>query len=73
MQSKLLAILAGTAIAMATTQFAAAGERQHTRKHARPSATATEQFRNSNAAWTTPQASPGVYSYSGGFSAPAGH
>ena len=71
MQGKLLATLAGIAIAMATTQFAAAGERQHSRKPARPSATATEQFRNSNAAWTAPQADP--YAYSGGFSAPAGH
>jgi hypothetical protein len=73
MQSKLLAALAGISIALATAQFAAAGERQHSRKPARPSATATEQFRNSNASWTAPQAYPGVYPYSGGWSAPAGH
>jgi hypothetical protein len=73
MQSKLLATVAGIAIALATTQFAAAGERQHTRKPVRPSATATEQFRNSNAAWTAPQSYPDAYPYSGGWSAPAGH
>jgi hypothetical protein len=73
MQSKLIATLAGIAIVMATTQFAAAAERQHTRKVARPSTTAAEQFRNSNAAWTAPRAYPGVYPYSGGWSAPAGH
>jgi hypothetical protein len=71
MQRKLLATLAGIAIVMATTQFAAAADRQHTRKPSR--ATATEQFRNSNAAWTAPQAYPGVYPHSGGWSAPAGH
>ena len=73
MQSKLLAILAGIAIAVATAQFAAAAERQHTRKPSRPSATAIQQFRDSNAAWSASQAYPGVYPYSGGWSAPAGH
>lgn len=71
MQSKLLATLTGLAIAIATSQFAAAGERQHIRKPARPSS--TEQFRNANAALSVPQGQSGVYPYSGGWSAPAGH
>lgn len=73
MRNKLLATLSVIAIAAVTVQVASASERQKTRKPARPSATATEQFRNSNAAWTAPQAYPGVYPYSGGWSAPAGH
>jgi len=75
MRNKLLAAFSAIAIAAVTAQTASAGERHHTRKAARPSATTTEQFRNSNAAWTAPapQAYPDVYPYSGGWSAPAGH
>ncbi len=71
MRTTLLSTLGAVAIAVATTQFAAAGERQHVRKHARPSTATTEQFRNSNAAWIAPSAQPDVR-YSGGWSAPAG-
>ena len=75
MRNKLLATISAIAIAAITVQAASAGERQKTRKLVQPSATATEQFRNSNAAWTSPAplAYPGVYPYSGGWSAPAGH
>jgi hypothetical protein len=75
MRNKLLATLSAIAIAAVTVQAASAAERQKIRKPAQSSATATEQFRNSNAAWTAPasQAYPGVYPYSGGWSAPAGH
>ncbi len=73
MRNKLLVTLGAIAIAAVTVQAASAGERQKVRKPAQPSATATEQFRNSNAAWTAPQTYPGVYPYSGGWSAPAGH
>lgn len=75
MRNKLLATISAIAIAAVTVQAAAAGERQKTRKPIQPGATATEQFRNSNAAWTAaaPLAYPGGYPYSGGFSAPAGH
>jgi len=75
MRNKLLATLSAIAIAAVTVQAASAAERHKVRKPAQPSATATEQFRNSNAAWTAPAplAYPGVYPYSGGWSAPAGH
>jgi hypothetical protein len=73
MKNSLLATLSAVAIVAATTQFAAAGERQHVRKPARSTATATEQFRNANAAWTAPQPQADGYRYSGGYSAPAGH
>ena len=70
MRSSLLVTLSTIAIAVATTQFAAAAER-HNRKPARAPAATTEQLRNANAAWTVPSAD--VYRYSGGWSAPAGH
>jgi hypothetical protein len=72
MRSNLLATLSAIAIAVATTQFAAAAERHH-RKPARAPAATTEQLRNANAAWTVPLAQPDIYRYSGGWSAPAGH
>ena len=70
---KIVAALGAVAIAAASTQFAAAGERKQVRKPARPTATTTEQFRNANAAWTTPSPRIEVYPYTGGWSAPAGH
>jgi hypothetical protein len=72
MRTTLLSALGVIAIAVATTQFAAASERQHVRKQVRPSTATMEQFRNSNAAWTAPYVQPDVR-YSGGWSAPAGH
>ena len=72
MRSSLLATLGAIAIAVATTQFAAAAERHH-RKPAQAPAATTEQLRNANAAWTVPSAQPDVYRYSGGWSASAGH
>lgn len=74
MRTTLLSTLGAIAIAVATTQIAAAGERQHVRKPARPSAATTEQFRNSNAAWPAPSVQSDMSRYSGGgWSAPAGH
>ena len=75
MRTTLLSTLGAIAIAVATTQFAAAGERQHVRKPVRPSTATTEQFRNSNAAWTAPSTQPDISRYysGGGWSAPAGH
>jgi hypothetical protein len=73
MRNGLLTTLSAVVIAAATAQVATAGDRHHVRKPARPTATATEQFRNANGAWTAQQAQPDVYRYSGGWSAPAGH
>ena len=72
MRNSLLATLSAIAISAATTQFAAAGERQHVRKPV-PATATTTQFRNANASWTAQQAQPDWYRYSGGYSAPAGH
>ena len=73
MRTTLLSTLGAIAIAVATTQIAAAGERQNVRKPARPSATTTEQFRNANATWTAPSVQADTSRYSYGWSAPAGH
>lgn len=73
MKKTILTILGSALIAAATVQFARAGERQHFRKADRLTAPASEQFRNSNAAWPSEQVQPGWYRYSGGYSAPAGH
>ena len=73
MRNNLLALLGAIAIAAATTQFAAAAERQHVRKPARAPTATTEQLRNANAAWTVQPTQPDIYRYSGGWSAPAGH
>jgi|SoimicmetaTmtHMA_FD_contig_51_832457_length_401_multi_1_in_0_out_0_1 hypothetical protein len=72
MRNDFLTLLGAVAIAAATVQFAMAGERQKIRKPAHASKTTTEQFRNSNAAWTAPLVVPDAYRYSGGWSAPAG-
>ncbi len=69
----LVTLLSAVAIAAATTHFVAAGERQHVRKPSQAATTTSKQFRNANAAWAAPTATPDVYRYSGGFSAPAGH
>jgi hypothetical protein len=71
MKYKLLTTLGVITMALTATQFAAAGERHSVRKPVR--ATATEQFRNANAAWSVPSAQPDIYRYSSGWSAPAGH
>jgi len=72
MQNNLLALLGAVTIAVATTQFAVAGERHHARKAARTPTATTEQLRNSNAAWPMQRTQPDI-GYSGGWSAPAGH
>ncbi len=73
MRNILLTTIGAIAIAVATAQVATAAERQQVRKPARPTAAATEQFRNANGAWVAPQTQPDPYNYSGGWSAPAGH
>jgi hypothetical protein len=73
MRNGLLTTLGAIVIAVATAQVAAAGERHHVRKPAPMTATATEQFRNANGAWTAQQPQLDGYRYSGGYSAPAGH
>ena len=72
MRNSLFTALGAIAIAAATIQFAAAGERQHIRKPARAPTATTEQLRNANAAWIAQQTQPDIR-YSGGWSAPAGH
>jgi hypothetical protein len=72
MRKIILAILGTALIAGATAQFAAAAERYPTRKAARVTAPASDQFHNSNASWPIPQEQPYWSRYSGGYSAPAG-
>jgi hypothetical protein len=70
MQKTFLTVLGATLIAATTVQMAAASE-HHARK---ARATASEQFRNSNA-YDAPAyvaAQPDLSRYSGGISAPAG-
>ena len=70
MQKTFLTVLGATLIAATTVQMAAASE-HHARK---ARATASEQFRNSNA-YDAPvyvAAQPDFSRYSGGLSAPAG-
>ena len=70
MQKTFLTVLGATLIAATTVQMAAASE-HHARK---ARATASEQFRNSNA-YDAPgyiAAQPDFSRYSGGISAPAG-
>ena len=69
MRKTILTAVGVALIAVATTQIASAGERQHVRK--------VQQFRNANNAVvvvqpSTPDAYYGYSGYSGGFSAPAG-
>ena len=54
MKKTVLTILGAALVAAATVQFAAAAERHHARKADRLTAPASEQFRNSNAAWPNP-------------------
>jgi hypothetical protein len=72
MKNKILTILGSALVAAATVQFAAAAERQHTRKPNQLAAPASEQFQNPNAAWPSQQVQPDWSRYSGGYSAPAG-
>jgi Ni/Co efflux regulator RcnB len=72
MKKTVLTILGAALVAAATVQFAAAAERHHARKADRLTAPASEQFRNSNAAWPSQQVQPDWSHYSGGYSAPAG-
>lgn len=72
MHKAILTILGTALIAAVTVQFAAAAERHHTKKPARAPAQASDQFRNSNAAWPVEQEQPYWSRYSGGYSAPAG-
>jgi hypothetical protein len=72
MKKTILTILGSVLVAATTVQFAAAVERHHTGKADRLTAPASEQFRNSNAAWPSQQLQPDWSRYSGGFSAPAG-
>ena len=75
MRKMILSVLGASAVALLTAQSAAASERTHVRKTDR--ATATEQFRNSNAyagpANIAVQQDRSRYSGGGGMSAPAGH
>jgi hypothetical protein len=73
MHKTILTILGAALIAGATVQFAAAAERHHTKNAARVPAPASDQFRNSNGAWPAQQDQTYWSSYSGGYSAPAGH
>ena len=73
MKKTILTLLGSALIAAATVQFAAAAERHHTRKVDRVAMPASDQFRNSNAAWPSQQVQPDWSRYSGGYSAPAGH
>jgi hypothetical protein len=72
MKKKSLTIVGSALVAAATVQFAAAAERHQPRKADRLTAPASEQFRNSNAAWPSQQVQPDWPRYSGGYSAPAG-
>jgi outer membrane biogenesis lipoprotein LolB len=74
MRKMILSVLGASAVALLTAQTAIASERHHARKTDR--ATATEQFRNSNA-YAAPaniavQEDWSRYSSGGGMSAPAG-
>jgi hypothetical protein len=73
MKKTILTLLGSALIAAATVQFASAAQRHHTGKADRQPAPASEQFRNSNAAWPVQQVEPDWSRYSGGYSAPAGH
>jgi len=71
MRKTILTLLGSALLATATVQLAAATDNHQGRKAHRTSASTTEQFRNSSAAW--PQQVPPDWSrYSGGYSAPAG-
>jgi hypothetical protein len=72
MHKTILTILGTALIAGAAVQLAAAAERHHTKTAARVPAPASDQFRNSNAAWPATQEQPYWSRYSGGYSAPAG-
>jgi hypothetical protein len=72
MHKTILSILGTALIAGATVQFAAAAERHHAKTAARVPAPASDQFRNTNAAWPAKQEQPYWSRYSGGYSAPAG-
>ncbi len=65
MRKAILAILGTALIAGATVQFAAAAERHHSKKAVRVPAPASDQFRNSNAAWPTQQEQSYWSRYSG--------
>jgi hypothetical protein len=74
MRKTILTLLGSALVVTATVQFADAA--QQGRKMHRAPAAASEQFRNSNAAWPQQSVQPdwrysGGY-YSGGYSAPAG-
>ena len=70
MRKTILTLLGSALLVTATAQFADAA--QSGRKVHRAPAATTEQFRNSNAAWTQPSAESYWSRYSGGYSAPAG-
>ena len=72
MHKTIFTILGAALIAAATVQFAAAAERHHTKNAARTPVTASDKFRNSNAAWPAQQEQPYWSRYSGGYAAPAG-
>ena len=73
MRKTIFTILGTALLATTTVQFAAAAERQQGRKAVRFTAPASDQFRNSNAAWPAQQVQPDWSRYTGGYSAPAGH
>jgi len=70
MRKTILTLLGSALLVTATAQFADAAQQR--RKVHRAPAAASEQLRNSNAAWTQQSVQPEWSRYSGGYSAPAG-
>jgi hypothetical protein len=72
MKKTILTILGTALLASSIVQVASAAERHRVHRVERAPAVATEQFRNSNAAWPAPTSDWSRYE-GGGISAPAGH
>jgi hypothetical protein len=71
MRRTIYTLLSSALLVTATVQFATAAQNHQARKVHRAPPPATEQFRDSNAAWQQ-QVQPDWSRYSGGYSAPAG-
>ncbi|MBN8992956.1 MAG: hypothetical protein J0H42_32375 [Rhizobiales bacterium] len=71
MRKTILTLLGTALLVTATVQIADAAQKG--RKAQRAPATASEPFRNSNAAWPSPEPDSYWSRYLGGYSAPAGH
>jgi hypothetical protein len=70
MRKTILTLIGAAVLATATVQIADAAQKQRKVQRA-PTPAASEQFRNSNAAWPQQSVQSG-WRYSGGYSAPAG-